>query len=40
MILFDDGLVEDSGKLIVYESDEIGNTTEEAIKKHYGKDAH
>lgn len=40
VILFDDGLVEDSGKLIVYESDEIGNTTEEAIKKHYGKDAH
>lgn len=40
VILFDDGLVENSGKLLVYESDEIGNTTEEAIKEHYGKDAH
>lgn len=37
VILFDDGLIEDSGKLLVYEPDEIGNTTDEALAKHYGK---
>ena len=36
VILFDNGLVEDSGKLLIYESDEIGNTSEEALKAHYG----
>jgi len=36
VLLFDDGLVEDSGKLLVYEPDEIGNTTPEALKAHYG----
>ena len=40
VVLFDNGLVEDSGKLLIYESDEIGNTTEEAIKEHYGEYAH
>ena len=38
-ILFDDGLIENSGKLIVYESDEIGNTTDEAMRKHFGNNA-
>ncbi len=38
-IVFDDGLVEDSGRLLVYESDEIGNTTDDAIVKHFGKGA-
>lgn len=37
VLVFDDGLVEDSGKLLIYEPDEIGNTTEEAVKSHYGK---
>lgn len=37
VLMFDDGLVEDSGKLLVYEPDEIGNTTDEAIKRHFGK---
>lgn len=37
VLLFDDGLIEDSGKLVVYEPDEIGNTTPEALAKHYGK---
>ena len=36
VLLFDDGLVEDSGKLVVYEPDEIGSTTPEALKQHYG----
>ena len=40
VVMFDDGLVEDSGKLIVYESDEIGSTTDEAIKARYGENAH
>ena len=36
VLMFDDGLIEDSGKLVVYEPDEIGNTTEEALVRHYG----
>ena len=39
VVLFDDGLVEDSGKLLVYESDEIGSTTPEALALHYGANA-
>lgn len=35
-IIFDDGLIEDSGKILIYESDEIGNTTDAAIKQYYG----
>ena len=30
----------DSGRLILFESDEIGNTTEEAIRYHFGSAAH
>ena len=37
VLMFDDGLVEDSGKLLIYEPDEIGNTTDEAIEQHYGE---
>lgn len=37
VLMFDDGLIEDSGKLVVYEPDEIGNTTPEALTSHYGK---
>ena len=37
VLMFDDGLVEDSGKLVVYEPDEIGCTTPEALASHYGK---
>jgi len=37
VLMFDDGLVEDSGKLLIYEPDEIGNTTDEAIKLRFGK---
>jgi len=28
VLMFDDGLIEDSGKLVIYEPDEIGNTTD------------
>lgn len=37
VLLFDDGLIEDSGKLLIYEPDEIGNTTPEALKSNFGK---
>lgn len=36
VLMFDDGLIEDSGKLVIYEPDEIGSTTDEAIAQHYG----
>jgi len=39
VLLFDDGMVEDSGKLLIYEPDEIGNTTEKALRAHYGASA-
>lgn len=31
VLLYDDGLIEDSGKLLIYEPDEIGSTTKEAL---------
>ena len=40
VLMFDDGLIEDSGKLVIYEPDEIGNTVDEAVKQHFGKFAH
>ena len=40
VLLFDDGMIEDSGKIVIYEPDEINNTSEQAIKSHYGLDAH
>lgn len=36
VLMFDDGLIEDSGKLVVYEPDEIGNTTPEALASRFG----
>lgn len=36
VLVFDDGLITDSGKVLLYEPDEIGNTTEQALKSHYG----
>ena len=36
VLMFDDGLIEDSGKLVIYEPDEIGNTTDDAIREHFG----
>ncbi len=37
VLLFDDGLIEDSGKLVIYEPDEIRSTTDAALVQHYGK---
>lgn len=37
VLMFDDGLIEDSGKLVIYEPDEIGSTTDEAIRQHFGR---
>jgi hypothetical protein len=39
VLVFDDGLIADSGKILLYEPDEIGNTTEEALRRIYGKGA-
>lgn len=39
VLMFDDGLIEDSGKLLIYEPDEIGSTTPEALASHYGRNA-
>lgn len=35
VLLYDDGLVEDSGKVIVYEPDEIGNLSDEDFSAHF-----
>lgn len=40
LALFDNGFVTGSGKLLVFEPDEIGNSTEDALRQHYGRDAH
>lgn len=37
VLIFDDGLIKNSGRILLYEPDEIGNTTDEAIEKRYGK---
>ncbi len=39
VLYYDDGAFGDSGKLLTFESDEIGNTTPEALKGHYGATA-
>ena len=37
VLLMDDGLIEDSGKLLAYEPDEIGNTVDAEIKAKFGE---
>lgn len=37
VLLFDDGLIEDSGRLIIYEPDEIGNIPVSKLKQVYGR---
>lgn len=37
VLLFDDGLVEDSGKVMVFESNEIVNVSPSVVEQHYGK---
>lgn len=39
MMIFDDGLIEDSGKILLYEPDEIGDVSPEVLKRHYGEHA-
>lgn len=39
VVLFDDGLVEDSGKLMFFESNEIVSVNPDAVEQHYGKGA-
>lgn len=39
VLLFDDGLVEDSGKVLLFESNEIVNVAQSEIEKRYGKGA-
>ena len=39
VLLFDDGLVEDSGKVLFFESNEIVNVAPEEVEKRYGKGA-
>ena len=36
VLLFDDGLIEDSGKLLIYEPDEIADTKPDALEANYG----
>ena len=36
VILFDDNLINDSGRILIYEPDEIGDTDEKEVKKRYG----
>ena len=38
-LVFDDNLVSDSGKILLFEADEIGNVSEEEIKIRFGKNA-
>lgn len=39
VVLFDDDLVTDSGRVLVFEPDEIGTVSDEVLQKHYGKNA-
>ena len=39
VILFDDRLLENSGRLVIYESDEIGDVSQDVVQKHYGKNS-
>lgn len=39
VLLFDDGLIEDSGRILLYEPDEIGSVKPDVLKKRYGSGA-
>jgi hypothetical protein len=36
VVLFDDRLIENSGKLVIYESDEIGDVPQDEVRNRYG----
>ena len=40
VLVFDDGVVENSGKMLLFESEEIVQTSEDAIRRHYGTGAY
>lgn len=40
VLLFDNNLVEDSGKVLLFESGEIVNVSDEEVKRHYGKNSY
>lgn len=40
VLLFDDGMIENSGKILIFESDEIVDVAPEVITRHYGKGAY
>lgn len=40
VLLFDDGLVEDSGKVIMFESNELVDVAQDEVEKRYGKGAY
>lgn len=37
VVIFDNNLIEDSGKILLFESDEIGQVAKEVLQKKYGK---
>lgn len=37
VLLFDDGLIEDSGKLLMFESNELADVAPEEVEKRFGK---
>lgn len=39
VLVFDDDLISDSGKVILFEPDEIGDCSQETLERHYGKNA-
>ena len=39
VLLFDDNIISDSGRVLLFEPDEIGNTTDDALFERYGKKA-
>lgn len=39
VLCMDDGLFEDSGKLVIFEPDEIQNTTPESLRERFGENA-
>ena len=39
VLIFDDGLIEDSGKVLLFESNEIVDVPLSAVQEHYGKGA-
>lgn len=39
VLVFDDGLIEDSGKILLFEANEIVDVAQDEVEKRYGKDS-